>query len=198
MRLVLLGAPGSGKGTQGRVLAERFGVPLLSTGEMLRAQVEAGTELGGKVKPYLDRGALVPDELVLTVVADALAEAGAAGGFVLDGFPRTVAQARRLDRPETRPDAVVHLALDDDVALRRLAARDEGRSDDASRAVIAHRLQVFHDQTAPLLDFYGRQGRLVTVDAAAPPEAVTGAIVGALGQRDLPVGRARGDADPRP
>lgn len=184
MRLVLLGAPGSGKGTQGRVLAERIGVPLLSTGEMLRAQVEAGTELGQQVKPYLDRGALVPDELVLSVVADELAKADAAGGYVLDGFPRTVTQAEQLDRPETRPDAVVHLAIADEDALRRLAARDEGRSDDASRAVIAHRLQVFHDQTAPLLDFYAAKGALVSVDATQEPSVVTDAIVGALD--DLP------------
>jgi adenylate kinase len=187
MRLVLLGAPGSGKGTQGRVLAERFGVPLLSTGELLRAQVASGTELGGQVGPYLDRGALVPDEVVLSVVAGALAEAAAAGGYVLDGFPRTVAQADRLDDAATRPEAVVHLALDDAVALRRLAERDDGRSDDASRSVIAHRLQVFHDQTAPLLDFYEKQQLLVDVDAAIPPGEVTEAIVAALAARDLPV-----------
>jgi adenylate kinase len=185
MRLVLLGAPGSGKGTQGRVLAERFGVPLLSTGEMLRAQVAAGTALGEQVAPYLDRGALVPDELVLSVVADELAKAAAAGGYVLDGFPRTVPQAEKLDRPATRPDAVVHLALPDDVALQRLARRDEGRSDDGSRAVIMHRLQVFHEQTSPLLAFYERQGLLVTVDASAEPDEVTEAIDAALAERDL-------------
>ena len=186
MRLVLLGAPGSGKGTQGRVLAERFGVPLLSTGEMLRAQVEAGTELGRQVAPYLDRGALVPDGLMLSIVADALAKADAAGGYMLDGFPRTVPQAERLDAPATRPDAVVHLALDGDVALRRLARRDEGRSDDASRAVIAHRLRVFHEQTAPLLDHYDKQGLLVTVDASQEPGAVTEAVLAVLADRQLP------------
>jgi len=187
MRLVLLGAPGSGKGTQGRVLAERFEVPLLSTGEMLRAQVAAGTELGEKVGPALDRGALVPDDLVLSVVADALVKAEAAGGCVLDGFPRTVPQAQKLDRAETRPDAVVHLGLDDGVALQRLARRDDGRADDASRAVIMHRLQVFHEQTSPLLEYYGKQGLLVTVDASAEPEEVTEAIMAALAERDLPV-----------
>jgi adenylate kinase len=187
MRLVLLGAPGSGKGTQGRVLAERYGVSLLSTGEMLRAQVAAGTSLGEEVGPYLDRGALVPDELVLSVVADVLAKADAAGGYVLDGFPRTVRQAEKLDRPDMRPDAVVHLALDDAVALQRLARRDEGRSDDASRAVITHRLQVFHEQTSPLLAFYETRELLVSVDAAAEPGAVTEVIVAALAERDLPV-----------
>jgi adenylate kinase len=187
MRLVLLGAPGSGKGTQGRVLAERFGVSLLSSGEMLRAQVAAGTQLGEQVAPYLDRGALVPDDLVLSVVADELAKADAAGGCVLDGFPRTVRQAEKLDQPDVRPDAVVHLALDDGVALQRLARRDEGRSDDASRAVIAHRLQVFHEQTSPLLAFYEKQGLLVSVDAGDEPDAVTEAIMAALAERDLPV-----------
>jgi adenylate kinase len=185
MRLVLLGAPGSGKGTQGRVLSDRLGVPLLSTGEMLRAQVAAGTELGREVTPYLDEGTLVPDELVLSVVADELAKAEPAGGCVLDGFPRTVTQAERLDVPGTRPHAVLHLALDDDVARHRLALRSEGRSDDASRAVIERRLKVFHHQTAPLLDYYGGQSMLVTVDAADPPAEVTEAIFAALDERGL-------------
>ena len=185
MRLVLLGAPGSGKGTQGRVLAERFGARLLSTGEVLRAKVQAGTELGREVAPYLDQGTLVPDELVLSVVIDELARADAGGGCVLDGFPRTVPQAERLDSPATRPHVVVHLALDDRAALQRLAKRDEGRSDDASRAVIERRLRVFHDQTSPLLDFYGQQDLLVTVDADHAPADVTDTIVAALAKRDL-------------
>jgi adenylate kinase len=185
MRLVLLGAPGSGKGTQGRVLAERLGVPVLSTGEMLRAQVAAGTELGRQVAPQLDEGTLVPDDLVLSVVVDELAKADASGGCVLDGFPRTVTQAERLDALPTRPHAVLHLALDDEVARHRLALRSEGRSDDGSRAVIERRLQVFHDQTAPLLDYYGRQGLLITVDASAPPDEVSEAIFAALDERGL-------------
>jgi adenylate kinase len=187
MRLVLLGAPGSGKGTQGRVLAERFGVPLLSTGEMLRAQVAAGTDLGREVGPYLDRGALVTDELVMPVVSEALAKAAADGGYVLDGFPRRVSQAGKLDVPATRPEAVVHLSLSDDEALQRLARRDDGRSDDASRAVIRHRLDVYHEQTAPLLDFYGRQDLLVPIDASRPPAEVTETIVAVLAERDLTV-----------
>lgn len=180
MRLVLLGAPGSGKGTQGRVLADRLGALLLSTGEVLRAQVDAGTQLGHVVAPYLTKGALVPDDLVLDVVADRLARTDAEGGYVLDGFPRTVVQAERLDVTSTPPDAVVHLALDDAVARRRMAQRDEGRVDDANLAVVAERLRVYHDQTAPLLDHYGAQGLLVTIDAALAPDVVTGAILEAI------------------
>jgi adenylate kinase len=180
MRLVLLGAPGSGKGTQGRVLADRLGALLLSTGEVLRAQIDAGTELGHVVAPYLTKGALVPDDLVLEVVAARLAHTDAEGGYVLDGFPRTVIQAERLDVTTTPPDAVVHLKLDDAVARRRMARRDEGRVDDGNQAVIEERLRVYHDQTAPLLDHYGAQGLLVTVDAAVPPGVVTGAILQAL------------------
>lgn len=165
---MLLGAPGSGKGTQGPRLAERLGVPYLSTGELLRREAAAGTDLGARVAPYLHEGELVPDALTLDVVDLALADASAAGGFVLDGFPRTLAQAERLGQV----DVVLHLALSDDVARERLAARDEGRADDADPEVIEHRLRVYHDQTAPLLDHYGRQGTLVTVDADRSPAEV--------------------------
>jgi adenylate kinase len=168
VRIVLLGAPGSGKGTQGPRLAERLGVPYMSTGELLRREAAAGTDLGARVAPYLDEGELVPDALTLDVVDLAVADASAAGGFVLDGFPRTLAQAERLGEV----DVVLHLALSDDVARQRLAARDEGRADDADPEVIEHRLRVYHDQTAPLLDHYGRHGVLVTVDADRAPAEV--------------------------
>ena len=172
----MLGAPGSGKGTQGPRLAEGLGVPYLSTGELLRREAAAGTELGTRVTPYLDEGELVPDDLTLDVVDLALANASTAGGFVLDGFPRTLAQAARLGEV----DVVLHLALSDDVARQRLAARDEGRADDADPEVIEHRLRVYHDQTAPLLDHYARQGTLVTVDANRSPAEVAAELDAAL------------------
>jgi adenylate kinase len=176
VRIVLLGAPGSGKGTQGPRLAERLGVPYLSTGELLRREAAAGTDLGARVTPYLERGELVPDDLTLEIVDRALAGGAAASGFVLDGFPRTLAQAERLGDV----DLVLHLALPDDVARRRLADRDEGRADDADPEVIEHRLRVYHDQTAPLLGHYDQRGTLVTVDADRSPAEVNAALDAAL------------------
>src|SRR3989442_11823868 len=181
MRLVLLGAPGSGKGTQGPILAQHFGVPYLSSGELLRTHAAAQTELGRRVAPYLNGGALVPDELVLAAVDEALDAVGE-GGYVLDGFPRTLAQASRFDARS--PDAVVYLALPDDVARQRLTRRaGEGRTDDAHREVIERRLRLFHAKTEPLLDFYRQRGLLTEVDAVQPIDAVTAAILDALGSR---------------
>ena len=185
MRLILLGPPGAGKGTQAAFLTQHFGIPQISTGDMLRAEVASGSEIGRQAKAIMERGELVPDAIITAMLALRVERPDCARGFILDGFPRTVPQAEKLDRPATRPDAVVHLALPDDVALQRLARRDEGRSDDGSRAVIMHRLQVFHEQTSPLLAFYERQGLLVTVDASAEPDEVTEAIDAALAERDL-------------
>lgn len=179
MGIVLLGPPGSGKGTQGRLLAERLGVRHLSTGVLLRDEASSGTDLGRKIAPYLDRGELAPDDLTMAVVEPAVAAARAEGGYVLDGFPRTLDQASHL--PED--DIAVHLDLPDDVARVRLAERDEGRSDDDDPTVIDHRLRVYHERTAPLLELYGSRGRLITVDADQPPEAVAGAIAAALEAR---------------
>ncbi len=157
MRLVLLGAPGSGKGTQGALLAGHLGVPYMSSGGLLRGLIAAGTELGHQVEEYLDRGDLVPDELVLAGLGDALAEAHThAGGYVLDGFPRTREQAQRLDAL-ARPDVAVFLSLPEEIARQRIARRtDSDRSDDADRAVVDRRLRVFHDETEPLLDVLPR------------------------------------------
>jgi adenylate kinase len=178
MRIVLLGAPGSGKGTQGRVLAERLGVPYIGSGDLLRARA-AAAEPGSELAAVLDRGDLVGDDDALAAVRDALAAAEAAGGYVLDGFPRTAGQARDLEAVAS-PDAVVYLALPDAVARRRLAGRAAaGRSDDVA-ATVERRLDQFHRQIEPLLDFYGRRGVLITVDADQAPDAVTAAIVEAL------------------
>jgi adenylate kinase len=172
MRLVLLGPPGAGKGTQAEALAEHFGVPHISSGELLRRHVASGTALGRQVTGYLDRGELAPDDLVMAVVDEALA--GAGSGYVLDGFPRTRSQA----------ETVVFLDVPDDVAQQRLAQRLAGRSDDRDREVIERRLRTFHDETNPVVDYYRDRGKLVTVNAAQAPAAVTTAILAALARRD--------------
>jgi adenylate kinase len=177
--IVMLGPPGSGKGTQGSLLAEQLGVPHISTGEVLRQQAEADTDLGRRVRAYVDRGELVPDELAVEVLARVLAEARAGGGYVLDGFPRTTDQARLLGGD----DVAVYLALPDDVARQRIAARGEGRVDDAAPEVVDRRLRVYHEETAPLLDLYRQRGKLVTIDGNRPPDRVARAITAALAAR---------------
>jgi adenylate kinase len=184
VRIVLLGAPGSGKGTQGEALARRLGVRHVASGELLRAQVAQGSDLGLEVADCLARGDLVPDDVVLSIVGTAVAQAAEAGGYILDGYPRTRAQAERAHELAHErgigADAAVYLALDDDVARRRLGARAGGRVDDADASVIDHRLDVFHDNMRPILDFYEELGILVTVDAAQPVDAVTDEILAAL------------------
>lgn len=191
VQLVLLGAPGSGKGTQGLVLARRFGVRHVSSGELLRRHVAAETELGREVRDYLARGDLVPDELLMAVVGDALEDAVKAGGYVLEGIPRTLAQAERayaLVAPSGPvADAVIYLNVPDDVVRARLAQREDvHRNDDEDPAVIERRLQVFHAETGPLLDFYRCKQLLITVDGAQSPADVTTAIVDALAGTQLP------------
>jgi len=179
VRIVLLGAPGSGKGTQGPALARRLGVPYISSGDLLRARAAADPDLRRGLATVLDRGDLVEDHVVVTVVRDALTAAGADGGYVLDGFPRTVAQAQALDE-FAPPVAAVYLDVPDTVARRRLARRRlAGRADDAVDTV-DHRLRSFHREIGPLLDLYRRRGILLSVDADQPPDAVTAAIVDAL------------------
>jgi adenylate kinase len=184
VRIVLLGAPGSGKGTQGQILAARLGVRHVASGELLRAAVAAHSELGNEVAASLDRGDLVPDDIVIGIVSAAVASAAAEGGYILDGFPRTRSQAERAYALAVElgiePDAAVYLSLDDAVARQRLAARAEGRLDDADANVIEHRLEVFHANMEPILDFYAGLGILVTVDASQPVDAVTEAILASL------------------
>jgi adenylate kinase len=185
VRIVLLGAPGSGKGTQGEVLAARLGVRHVASGELLRREVAARSELGKEVAAGLARGDLVPDGTVLGIVGEAMAAAAGEGGYILDGFPRTRAQAESAYAIAVElgiePDAAVYLALDDTVARQRLAARARGgRVDDANASVIEHRLEVFHANMQPILDFYAGLGILVTVDAGQPVEKVTEAILASL------------------
>lgn len=179
MRIVLLGAPGSGKGTVARRLAGELGVPHLSTGELLRAEVARDTDLGRRVTPYLEKGSLVPDDLTEAVLGPILDQARAGGGYVLDGYPRTVHQARALGDDVV----VIHLALPDEIARQRLLSRDEGRADDADAAVVDRRIAIYHDETAPLLDLYRGLGALITVDADQPPDAVATDVLAGVAHR---------------
>jgi adenylate kinase len=179
MRLVLVGPPGAGKGTQAERLAERLEVPHISTGDLFRANLKAETPLGVEAKTYMDAGELVPDEVTVAMVRARFTEPDAAKGFILDGFPRTAPQAEALasllDDQGLTLDAVVEFAIADDVVVERLLSR--GRSDD-TEDVIRRRLQVFRDDTSPLLAFYA--DRLVSVDAVGQVDEVAERLVKAL------------------
>jgi adenylate kinase len=175
--LVLLGPPGSGKGTQAARMTAKYGIPAIATGDILRAQVEAGTPLGRQVRSYLDRGELVPDQLVVDIIRHRLFEPDTQAGFILDGFPRTVPQAQALDAmlaEVQRPlDAVLHLQVDRGSLRERLGQRH--REDDRPD-IVDHRLDVYEVQTAPLIGYYRDQGKLRLIDAGRPPELVAAAI----------------------
>jgi adenylate kinase len=191
MRLILLGPPGAGKGTQAQRLVQRHGIVQLSTGDMLRAAVKAKTPIGRKVEAIMARGDLVPDDVVVAIVSDRIDQADARKGFILDGFPRTVAQAEALERllkeKGLRLEAVVELQVDEGALLKRLESRiaemrargEPIRPDDNAEA-LKTRLHVYRTQTAPLIAFYGKKGVLKSVDGMAPIEAVAKAIDGAL------------------
>jgi adenylate kinase len=191
MRIVLLGPPGAGKGTQAKELVSKYGIVQLSTGDMLRAAVAAGTSVGLKAKDIMARGDLCPDEVVVQIVADRIEQPDARNGFILDGFPRTVPQAEALDRmlarKQLRLDAVVELKVDADILVRRIEARVEQmklrgeplRADD-NPETLKQRLQAYGAQTAPLVSYYKGQGVLRTVDGMASISDVSGAINRAL------------------
>jgi adenylate kinase len=193
MRLILLGPPGAGKGTQSRRLVEKHGIVQLSTGDMLRAAIKAETPIGLKAKDIMARGELVPDDLVVGIVSDRLDEPDAANGFVLDGFPRTVAQAEALDcllaQKGLRLDGVIELKVDEGALLKRIEGRlaemqargDTIRSDDNPEA-FKIRLDAYRVQTAPLVDYYRSKGQLQSVDGMASIGAVSAAIDAALGR----------------
>jgi adenylate kinase len=188
MNLVLFGPPGAGKGTQSKILTQKRGLPQLSTGDMLRAAIEAGTPLGLSVKAILAKGELVSDETVIKIIAERYDQPDCAKGAVFDGFPRTIAQAQALDamlaERGKKIDLVLELKVDDAVLLSRVEARIKAggvlRSDDTPET-LAHRLGVYYKNTAPLLDFYRAQGKLKTVDGMAPVETVTAQIAQVLG-----------------
>jgi adenylate kinase len=185
VHVLLIGPPASGKGTQGRRIAARFGVPYLSSGEILRMEVAAGSELGRRVADDLAAGDLVPDELMLEVLRAPLQEALTAGGYVLDGFPRNVAQALELAAYAAQlggvPDAAVWFDVEDAELLRRTRSRAlaEGRIDDVD-AVARHRIDVYTAATAPLIDHYRAQHVLIHIDAAKPVDEVTQALLAEL------------------
>jgi adenylate kinase len=191
---LLLAPPGAGKGTQGERLAQVYGVPHLATGDLLRRHVAEATRLGTEAKSYMDRGELVPDRLVVDVIVDRIAGAEPLAGFVLDGFPRTLAQARQSydwGRAKGRTfHAVISLQVPEHELVRRLLerGRKSGRTDDTEET-IRHRLAVYGEHTEPLLDFYRGRDILIEVDGTGPVPQVTERIRDALGPLDLPATR---------
>jgi adenylate kinase len=218
MRIVLVGPPGAGKGTQAEFIAERFAIPKISTGDIFRANVSGGTELGKLAKQYMDAGDLVPDHITIAMVRDRLGEPDAAAGFLLDGFPRNVAQAYELDSIlndlGTSLDVVLELKVQSEEVVRRLSGRrmcrkcghiwhvefdptskpgicdrcggDLFQRDDDLSDTVRHRLDVYTEQTSPLIHFYDRREQLVVVNALGPVEDVTERIVGLLTQANAP------------
>jgi adenylate kinase len=185
MRLVLLGAPGSGKGTQAARLREHLQVPHISTGELLRAAVNAGTPLGLQAKAIMAAGNLVSDEIVLGMLEDRFQQSDTANGFILDGYPRNLAQASALDALLTRirqpMDIAVQLDVATDLLVERIAGRAaaEGRADDSPEAV-RNRLKVYEELTAPVVDFYRNQGKLAHLDGVGQPDDVFTRIIEAI------------------
>ena len=192
MKLILLGAPGAGKGTQAEILCDKLNIPTISTGNILRAAVKDGTPMGLKAKSYMDAGALVPDEVIIGIVKERLAQPDCANGFILDGMPRTIAQAEALEQMGVAIDKVVDLEVADEVIMRRLSgrrvcsacgasyhvefkpSREPDRCDrcggplivrkDDEPATVRDRLAAYHEQTEPLVEFYRQRGKLVVVE----------------------------------
>lgn len=191
MKLILLGPPGAGKGTQAARLVKKYGIPQLSTGDMLRAAVAAETPIGLKAKDVMARGELVSDEIVVGIIADRISQPDAKNGFILDGFPRTVAQAKALDQllasKGMELDGVIELKVDENALLERIEKRVREtvanggavRSDDNAES-LTKRLEAYRAQTAPLVHYYAGTGQLTTVDGMQPVETVAGAIDKAL------------------
>lgn len=209
MKLILLGPPGAGKGTQAEILNKKLGIPTISTGNILRAAVKNGTPVGLKAKEYMDAGKLVPDEVIIGVISERLAEADYQNGFILDGVPRTIPQAEALEKAGISFDAVVSIEISDEEIVERMAGRRvctacgapyhvknmppkvegvcdacggklEARADDKPE-VVRDRLQVYHKETAPLKDFYAARNLLKTVDNQPTVAETTTAILNALG-----------------
>ena len=180
-RLILFGPPGAGKGTQATSLAQDFEIPHISTGDLFRAAISGKTPLGLKVQSYLDQGQLVPDQVVIDMVQERLAQMNTEGGWLLDGFPRTIPQAQTLDQLLTQMnqscDRVINLQVPEQVLITRMLSR--GRKDD-TEAVIQDRLQVYHQETAPILDFYRSRNCLVDINGDTTVDAVTDRIKTAL------------------
>ena len=213
MKIIMLGAPGAGKGTQAKQIADKYGIPHISTGDIFRANLKQGTELGKKAKEYMDQGLLVPDELTCDLVMDRIGQEDCKNGFVLDGFPRTIPQAEALDKALANINEKMDYAVDVDVPDENIVNRMSGRRacincgaiyhivsiptkvevicdrcgekvvlrDDDQPETVKKRLNVYHEQTQPLIDYYKKQDILRTVDGTQPMEQVFGAIVEILG-----------------
>lgn len=213
MKIIMLGAPGAGKGTQAKQIADKYSIPHISTGDIFRANLKAGTELGNKAKEYMDQGLLVPDELTCDLVMDRIAQDDCKNGFVLDGFPRTIPQAEALDAALAKINQKMDYAIDVDVPDENIINRMSGRRaclncgatyhivsiptkvegvcdrcgnpvvlrDDDQPETVQKRLEVYHAQTQPLIDYYKKQGILKSVDGTQTMESVFGAIVEILG-----------------
>lgn len=212
MRIILLGGPGAGKGTQAGYIKEKFGIPQISTGDMLRAHVKQGTELGRQAKAVMDTGGLVPDEIIIGMVKTRLQDDDCRNGYLFDGFPRTIPQAEAMQAAGVRIDAVVEIAVDDEEIIRRMSGRrvhlGSGRTyhqvfnppkvadhdditgepliqrDDDKEEVVRHRLQVYHQQTRPLVDFYSglsrrdpAAGRYIKVAGTGKVESIRDTIL---------------------
>lgn len=208
MKLILLGAPGAGKGTQAEIICDKFNIPAVSTGNIIRDAVKNSTEMGIKAKSYIDSGALVPDEVIIAIIKERLAEDDCKNGFILDGVPRTVAQAKSLEDMDINIDLVVNIKVEDDAIMRRLSGRRVCSSCGASYhtlfkpssapevcdrcngalivrkddepATILERLRVYHDQTEPLVDFYQQKGKLATVEGQEEVKDTTSLLLKAL------------------
>jgi adenylate kinase len=187
MRLVLLGPPGAGKGTQAERLVKQRGIVQLSTGDMLRAATKAGTEVGQRAKVIMDRGDLVPDDVMVDIIAERIGRPDAAKGFILDGFPRTVAQAEALDRllkgRGLSLDRVIEIAVDEAMLKDRIENRAKetgGARADDNAATLHNRIAVYRSQTAPVVDYYRQKGALSTVSGMGTMDEVSAAIGGVL------------------
>ncbi len=209
MKLILLGAPGAGKGTQAEILCRELGIPTISTGNILRAAIKEGTPTGLKAKSYIDSGALVPDEVIIGIINDRLAQPDCEKGYILDGVPRTIAQAEALEKAGIVFDAVVSIEISEEEILRRMSGRRVCEScgasynleavpprtpgicdscggkliqrKDDSPETVRERLKVYHRETEPLVDFYAKRGLLKPVRVAGDKEATSRAILAALG-----------------
>ena len=213
MKIIMLGAPGAGKGTQAKIIADKYGVPHISTGDIFRANIKNGTELGMEAKKYMDQGLLVPDELTVRILLDRVAQDDCKNGYVLDGFPRTIPQAEVLDSELTKLGDHIDYAINVDVPDENIVKRMSGRRacltcgatyhiehvppkkegicdvcgselvlrDDDKPETVKNRLNVYHEQTQPLIDFYTEKGVLKTVDGTVPMEEVFAAITAILG-----------------
>ena len=209
MKLILLGAPGAGKGTQADILSQRLNIPTISTGNILRAAVKNGTPVGLKAKEYMDAGKLVPDEVIIGIVAERLAEPDCANGFILDGVPRTIAQAEALEEKGISFDTVLSIEISDEAIIERMGGRractacgatyhvvsappkTEGKCDkcgadlvlrdDDKPETVKNRLTVYHTETEPLKDFYAKRGNLKSVENQPTIEATTKVVLEALG-----------------